>query len=80
MIQVEFTPRNVVLNSIAEPKYGIANFLCLVTKQFIYRCKCQNKKPHFPVWKEEVRKIENIEKYIAVKNKKLRIHERKWKC
>ena len=77
-VQIQLSMKNVILNSIAPKKYKVVNFLCLVTKQYIYRCRCQQKNLHMSLWRNHVKQVECIEKYIAVKNDKLGIHNRKW--
>ena len=56
----------------------IAKFIVLLCKQFIYRQRCKQKNITFQHFKEYVYKIENIEKYIAVKNNKTVLHNKKW--
>ena len=75
-----FTPTGVILNQIVQPKTNITNFVCLITKQFIYRQRCQKGALHFPILKGLIRKIENIEKYIAIKNNRISYHVKKWRC
>ena len=68
----------IIFNRVVERKNHIANFICLFTKQFIYRQRCLGEHIHFPIWKAQVKKVENVEKYIAVKNNRTQIHNRKW--
>ena len=77
-IKVELNLQNVILNSIIIKKSHVGNFLCLLTKQFIYRQKCMKLPLHFELLRKEIDRVENIEKYIAIKNKKLAVHNRKW--
>ena len=56
----------------------VENFLCLVTKQFVYRMRCMRKDLFVGALKKEFRKIESLEKYIAIKNNRLEKHYRKW--
>ena len=60
---VIFTAKNVMLNRIIPCKSSIGNFICLVTKQFIYKQRCLKKPAYFPLLKWEIEKIEKIEKY-----------------
>ena len=78
MQEWSLNPTSVVLNDLVPQKYHVINFICLVTKQFIYKQKCLKLTLNFPIWKAYVQQIESIEKYIAVKNGKLAIHQRKW--
>ena len=77
-ITCECTPKNIILNRITEKKTHVANFLCLVTKTYLYSYKCQKKVVHFNTLKAIFRHVENVEKYIAMKNDRLEKHNRKW--
>ena len=72
-------PTNIIINRVVEKKSHVVNFLCLITKYFIYSQRCQGKKLHFPALKSIFNNIENMEKYIAIKNNRMYIHEAKWK-
>ena len=61
-----------------KPIGHVANLIVLITKQMIYRFRCQKEILRFPVLKAQINNIENIEKYIAMKNNKLYKHEKKW--
>ena len=69
---------NIITCNVAKGQ-SIANFVCLITKQFIYCQRCRKSQLHFPILKAKIRSIENLEKYIAVKNSKLNIHLKKWR-
>ena len=71
---------NIVLNKIHGKKNHIVNFICLVTKQFIYRQRCLKENLIFPNWRNYVSNIKNIEKYIAIKNNRLKYHLNNWQC
>ena len=75
---LSLSKRNIVLNKISPKKNSVANFLCLITKQYIYSNRCLGKQIHFPVLKSRLQHIERIEKYIATKNQKINQHNRKW--
>ena len=77
-LEVEINAKTVVLNTIVKPRNHVANFLCLLLKQFIYKQRCLGEPIHFPVFKMYINKIEKIEKYIAAKNGKMLKHESKW--
>ena len=68
----------VMWNKIVPSKFHVANFVCLVTKQYIYRCKCQKKDMSFEEWKQVLRQIESVEKYIAIQSGRYVKHVRKW--
>ena len=75
---LQTSERNIVLNTVVEKRNSVANFICLITKQYIYAQKCLGNTLSFECWKNKVHQVENIEKYIAIKNKKSYIHEKKW--
>ena len=70
--------RNILFNEIVQPKRHVANFLCLVTKQYIYAQKCLKLELNFGGLVFRFKQIENVEKYVAIKNEKLSIHQKKW--
>ena len=71
-------PKDIILNGLIPRSKDVINFLCLVTKQYIYRQRCSQSTLHFPVLIQMFMNLENIEKYIAMKNSKERQHQRKW--
>ena len=77
-VEINLQSQNVIKNTIVPHGKHVINFICLITKQFIYRQRCLQLPIHFVILKREINKIENIEKYIAVKNGKLATHQRKW--
>ena len=73
------TAEDIILNRlIPTPKYHAINFLCLLTKQFIYRQRCMKGNIHFCALKRVIIHVESIEKYLAMKNNRLNVHIRKW--
>ena len=69
---------DIIMNSVAKPKNNVVNLLVLVAKQYIYRMRCMGGELNFYHLKAEIFKIENLEKFIAVKNNKIAIHNKKW--
>ena len=67
-----------MFNHLIDKKNHVVNFLCLIVKQYIYRQRCLDKKLSWFECKGIISQVENIEKYIAIKNGKLNIHNRKW--
>ena len=68
----------IIQNRITSRASDVENFICLITKQFIYSQRCLKKPISFCILEAKMKHIENVEKYIAIKNGKLNIHERKW--
>ena len=75
---METSKENILLNTAVKRKNHVANFLILVFKQYIYRQRCLNKDIIFHELINEIRTLERIEKYIAMKNGKLELHDKKW--
>ena len=73
MIDVE----SIIFNRVID-KFHVANFMCLIVKQYIYRQRCLRESIHFNALKLYINRIEGIEKYIAVKNDKVKKHNQKW--
>ena len=74
----ELTYRAVILNRIAIQDNGIVNFLCLITKQYIYRQRCLAQKVSASELANIIYKQKNIEKYYAVKNATLPKFIKRW--
>ena len=73
---VNLTPKNIIFNTVS--KKPIVRFLCLIVKQYLYRQRCASKPINFTELKAHVRYLENIEKYVAIKNNRLSKHLQKW--
>ena len=72
--------RDIIFNTIVKkPKYHIVNMMCLITKQYIYKQRCFKENLNFEHLVKIIWNIENMEKYIAEKNGKLQVHQKKWK-
>ena len=78
-VKVKLDLTSVILNQVIEPRRSVINFLCLLTKHFIYVQRCLKNSLSFVVLKQIIKKIESIEKYIAIKKGKIQIHNRKWR-
>ena len=77
---IHFNTDTVLWNRLIHSPIGhVKNVICLITKHYIYKQRCLNKKPNVTECKQYVRTIENNEKYYTVKNNKLAIHRRKWR-
>ena len=68
----------IFLNDIYSDLPHVINLLLLATKQYIYRCKCQNVHPSFQVFEKEIRKLYNMEHYNAKVKQRLLYHRKKW--
>ena len=68
----------VLFNNLSAQKTHIVNFLCLLLKQFIYSKRCLKQAISFPIFVAYLRQTQRIEKFIAVKNDKLLLYDKKW--
>ena len=76
-IHVNISWKNVVCNKVSSRNH-VANFLCLICKQVIYKHKCLKMPIHFRAVVNTISGIRNLEKYFATKNQKLSQHHVKW--
>ena len=77
--QLVFNERNIMFNSVAKHPKNVANFIVLLLKIYIYRCRCLGTVPNRFQFKAEVHRTRNIEKYIAQKNGNMDKYRAKWK-
>ena len=76
--QLTITPYSIICNKVAQGQGNIINFIVLYVKYFIYTQRCLEQSIDFPIFKAKLGTIENMEKYIAIKNNKLVQHNKKW--
>ena len=76
--QIDFDVDTVICNKLVNNPGHIKNFLCLVTKQYIYRKRCLKQPLNFYELKKEIYQLQNTEKYITVKNSMIHRHLKKW--
>ena len=76
--EIDLSYANVICNAISEPVRNINNFICLVTKQYIYAKRCMGKKMTQSV-KYVIYSLRNIEKYYAITQNKLKTFHKKWR-
>ena len=68
---ITFGTDQVIVNQLSETPGHLFNFICLLLKQFIYMKRCKQEKLHFIEFQSHIKNIQNIEKYIAIKNNNL---------
>ena len=78
VLELSWNIGSVINNRVIEKANHVVNFICLITKQFIYSQKCLGKELIFNVLEYKFQLIQSIEKYIAVSNDKVQYHECKW--
>ena len=71
-IRLEFCDKNVMGNMIHPDPRHLANFMLLVTKQYLYAAKCLKQTPSFRAIENLIVKYRSYEKYYAIKNNKLK--------
>ena len=77
-IVTHISPEAIIFNRIVKG-YHIVNFMCLLAKHCIYSQKCLKKDLNMNTVKAIIGRVENVEKYIAIKNNRLKIHNKKWR-
>ena len=70
--------QTVLCNNIHDKASNLANFLCLVVKNYLYACKCKGKPYNSFEIKARIDKFQEYEYYFARKNDKLSSHMKKW--
>ena len=76
--KIHFNVENVLFNSLVSQRNNVKNFICLLTKQYIYRQQCYGQKPNYNQLSVLIYEHKNIEKYIATKNNKIGKYVKKW--
>ena len=80
----EKTDTNIVFNckeallGMENNIFIMYNAIFIISKQYIYSCRCLNKRPNIECLINLIKYHINIEKYIATKNGKLTYHNNKW--
>ena len=77
-IKIELSFRNILFNEVHESTKHVTNFIILVFKQYIYRCKCMGIKPTYLQLKAEIKLAWKIESNTALKHDKVSKSEHKW--
>ncbi len=72
------TFKKVMLCKLSTNTFDCINTICLITLQYIYGSRCLKKLPSFAQLKCTILDEQRVEKYIAIKNNKLRKHFGKW--
>ena len=77
-INIDIRWNHVIWCKISDNRFSIMNCIILIVKQLIYRHRCLGLPLTFSNVKNAIYEIKSIEKYIAVKENKTSLHERKW--
>ena len=78
-IKVTFQLDMIMLNNYGGARGQIINTFILLTKYYIYSCKCLDVQLNFASLMQKVYYIKRIEHLTAFQNNKLVLHEKKWK-
>ena len=78
-IVISLTNEVILFNVYSGKEKKLINSLILLLKRYIYITKCKKENMSFIAYMKLVSYICNIESYIAKKNNKWKIHEKKWK-
>ena len=76
-INITYSKKEVLLG-IANYNMQFLNCLFLITKQYLYACRCLDEKPNFGSLESKIKYYISVEKYIAIKNGKVDHHQTKW--
>ena len=74
--QLEFS--KIMLNRYGGKNSKLLNTIILLAKHYIYVQRCKNESLNFCQFLYKVTELYNDEKYIALKNDKIKIHDEKW--
>ena len=77
-LEIQLVPTNIIFNTITGKNNHVANFICLIVKQYVYSQRCLGKDINIQGVIGKIKQMQMIEKYIATKNEKLPTHLRKW--
>ena len=78
-ISCNFDLRSILFNCIVNnPSDHIRNFIILITKQYIFHCKCENIQPNLAMILREMRLWYKIEIFNSFKNGKNYKVVKKW--
>ncbi len=76
---INLTLKNIIFCKFSSKPMDWLNTLCLITTQYLYSSRCLKIIPNFACLKQKILDMHNLEKYIAIKNNRLKKHEIKWK-
>ena len=78
-ITVRLTLTDVILNNTNQPAISVVNFIVLVSKFYIYKCKVQNKLPNISGLGQIIDEYYAMESYNANITGKTHKHVCKWR-
>ena len=78
-ISLDWSYVNVLQDTVCNKRGHIINFICLIVKQYIYKCKCLGHVMNVNAVKSKIFEIRNMEKFYATKNNLLSKYNVKWR-
>ena len=75
---ITFNVYSVITNTLINNIKNVKNFLCLLTKQYIYRKRCFSENPSYEQLESLIWQMKNIERFNAIKNNQEHKHFAKW--
>ena len=76
-VDINFTNISLGILNIKQHKIPV-NYIIVLAKYFIFKCKCQQEKPNFNHFKNYFKEKINIEKHIAYRKGKAEMHNAYW--
>ena len=78
LCNIKVDAKVIILNKFHGSVQNVENLNGLGLKQYLYRCRCQDKIPNINAFKKEVNNMYQIEKFIALKEQKTEKFNKKW--
>ena len=76
--ELDWSTKQLILNSVHPKPRHLVNFMILVMKQIIHRHKCLGTKVTYQDFENEIRTFKEIEYYCARTVNKMSVHRKKW--
>ena len=77
-IRCTLSVENLIFNNVHNDNEHVCNTVILISKQYIFRCKCQGVKPTFGGLKAEIRLNYKIEMWNSFVNANMKKVAKKW--
>ena len=78
LIETELDCKKILLNDVVPNRKRVENTVVLITKYYLFSCKCQGKDINWPSLKAYITKYKETEQKIASDKGKLSQHTLKW--
>ena len=77
-VYINLENAEILLGVREKPCDKFYNTICIITKQYIYACRCRNVKPTFTTLLEKIRFEKIVEHSISISNNKVTEWNKKW--